>query len=67
MFQFPSNYEIFSMYVSGFRLMLDCGSVMSPWLFIVYMDVTLIPKDGGKCNLSNYRPISVFPVFSKNF
>ena len=29
--------------------------------------VTPIPKEGDKCNLSNYRPISVLPVFSKVF
>ena len=29
--------------------------------------VTPIPKQGDKCNLSNYRPISVLPVFSKVF
>ena len=29
--------------------------------------MTLIPKEGHKCNLSNYRPISVLPVFSKVF
>ena len=26
-----------------------------------------IPKEGDKCNLSSYRPISVLPVFSKVF
>ena len=26
-----------------------------------------IPKEGDKCNLSNYRKISVLPVFSKVF
>ena len=29
--------------------------------------VTPIPKEGDKCNFSNYRPISVLPVFSKVF
>ena len=29
--------------------------------------VTPIPKEGDKCNLSNYRPISVLPVNSKVF
>ena len=29
--------------------------------------VTPIPKEGDKCNLNNYRPISVLPVFSKVF
>ena len=29
--------------------------------------VTTMPKEGDKCNLSNYRPISVLPVFSKVF
>ena len=29
--------------------------------------VAPIPKEGNKCNLSNYRPISVLPVFSKVF
>ena len=29
--------------------------------------VTPIPKEGDKCNLSNYIPISVLPVFSKVF
>ena len=29
--------------------------------------VTPIPKEGDKCNLRNYRPISVLPVFSKVF
>ena len=29
--------------------------------------VTPIPKEGDKCNLNNYRPISVLPVFSKAF
>ena len=29
--------------------------------------VTPIPKEEDKCNLSNYRPISVFPVISKVF
>ena len=29
--------------------------------------VTPIPKEGGKCNLNNYRQISVLPVFSKVF
>ena len=29
--------------------------------------MTPIPKEGDKCNLSNYRPISVLPVFSKVF
>ena len=29
--------------------------------------VTQIPKEGDKCNLSNYRPISVLPVFCKVF
>ena len=29
--------------------------------------VTPVPKEGDKCNLSNYRPISVPPVFSKVF
>ena len=29
--------------------------------------VTPIPKDGDKCNLNNYRSISVLPVFSKVF
>ena len=29
--------------------------------------VTPIPKEGDKCNLSNYRPISVLPVFGKVF
>ena len=29
--------------------------------------VTPIPKEGDKCNLSNYRPISVLPVFNKMF
>ena len=28
---------------------------------------TPIPTEGDKCNLSNYRPISVLPVFSKVF
>ena len=27
--------------------------------------MTPIPKEGDKCNLSNYRPITVLPVFSK--
>ena len=26
-----------------------------------------IPKEGDKCNLRNYRPISVLPVFTKVF
>ena len=29
--------------------------------------VTQIPKEGDKCNFSNYTPISVLPVFSKVF
>ena len=29
--------------------------------------VTPIPKEGDICNLSNYRPISVLPVFSNVF
>ena len=29
--------------------------------------MTPIPKQGDKCNLSNYRPISILPVFSKVF
>ena len=29
--------------------------------------VMAILKEGDKCNLSNYRPISVLPVFSKVF
>ena len=29
--------------------------------------VSPIPKEGDKCNLSNYRSISVLPVFSKVF
>ena len=29
--------------------------------------VTPIPKEGDKCNLSNFRPISVLSVFSKVF
>ena len=29
--------------------------------------VTPIPKEGDKCNLSNYRRISVLPVLSKFF
>ena len=29
--------------------------------------MTPIPKEGDKCNLNNYRPISVLPVFSKVF
>ena len=29
--------------------------------------LTLIPKEGDKCNLSNYRPISVLTVFRKVF
>ena len=29
--------------------------------------LTPIPKEGDKCNLSNYRPISVLQVFSKVF
>ena len=29
--------------------------------------VTPIPTEGDKCNLNNYRPISVIPVFSKVF
>ena len=29
--------------------------------------VTPIPKEGNKMYLSNYRPISVLPVFSKVF
>ena len=27
----------------------------------------LIPKEGDKCNVSNYRPISVLPIFRKVF
>ena len=26
-----------------------------------------MPKEGDKCNLRNYKPISVLPVFSKVF
>ena len=29
--------------------------------------VVPIPKEGDKCNLSNYRPISVLAVFCKVF
>ena len=29
--------------------------------------VTPVPKERDKCNLSNYRPISVLPIFSKVF
>ena len=29
--------------------------------------LTPIPKEGDNCNLSNYRPIPVLPVFSKVF
>ena len=29
--------------------------------------MTPIPKEGDKCNFSNYRPISVLQVFSKVF
>ena len=39
--------------------------------FLIYIlkkaRVTPLPKEGDKCNLSNYRPISVLPVFSKVF
>ena len=27
----------------------------------------MIPKEGDKCNICNYRPISILPVFSKVF